>query len=192
MGPLQLISLDDIVWACNDLIKDVRENDDLIHLVDSFDKFDLRDWIKINQNFIFNYRKRRQETLQIKKKLKIAPIVVITNQTYNLQAEGLHFSLSTEDKDYKMLILIDKMNKHSKLKNYKYKVSFRINPNLDDDWTDKLRVDRIANDLGGGGHKGASSATVSHLSINYESIINWVTNLKRYFVNDFYFSENFL
>ena len=113
-GSISLITMDDFIWACNDLVKDVREEKKLIELVESFNKEDLQNWILANKMHIMNYRKRRQETLDIKKELTIAPIIIIRNENRNLQAEGLHFSLATEDPGYKMLILIDRSNKNTK------------------------------------------------------------------------------
>lgn len=188
-GSLELNSFDDIVWACNDLIKNVRDNDTLLRLIDTFTKEDISKWLQKYVKEISNYRKRRQETLNLKKNIKRAPIILIINNTYHIQAEGLHFSFATEEKNYKMLILIDKKRKYEKSKNAEFKVTFRLNPNLTEEWTERLRVDKIANILGGGGHKGAASATIYQIIIQYEEIISWVRNLHQYFENGNYFSE---
>ena len=185
-GPLELRSINDIIWACNDLIKDVRDETILLKLIDSFDKSNLQNWIKQNKKFIMNYRKRRQETLNIKNKIDIAPIIIIKNETFNLQVEGLHFSLAAEEKDYLMLVLIDKVKNYQNKNKILFKVSFRLNPKLTDSETDILRVDKIASELGGGGHKGAASASVNDVDEAYIQVLDWIKTLQ----NDY--SENFI
>ena len=175
-GLITLNTDDDIIWACNDLIKDTRDDKELIELIESFDIGNLQKWILQHKSHIQNYRKRRQQTLDIKDNLVKAPIIIIKNEVMNLQAEGLHFSLAAEDKDYIMLILIDKINRSDKSKNKRYKVSFRLNPNLTETETEKYRVDKIASQLGGGGHKGAASTTINNGN-QYKKIIEWVSNL---------------
>ena len=191
-GPLKVDSMEDIIWACNDLIKDIRDNDQLIKLIDTFESSDLETWIIKHEKNISNYRRRRQQTLNIKGRIKKSPIVIIINNSSVIQAEGLHFALTAEEKNYKMLILFDKLKKFESSKLGEYKVTFRLNPFLNENWTEKLRVDVIAHDLGGGGHKGAASATISQLSINYDRIIQWVQNFKIYFDIEEYFSESYL
>ena len=176
-GTITLTTMDDLIWACNDLVKDIRDEKELIELVESFNKEDLQNWIQANKIHIMNYRKRRQETLDIKKELTLAPIIIIRNEKRNLQAEGLHFSLATEDPGYKMLILIDRSNKNTKNQQKRYKVSFRLNPKLDQSEMDFLRVDKIARELGGGGHKGAASATLHNIVTQYTKIRTWVDSL---------------
>lgn len=177
VGPVHISSLDDKIWACNDLIKDVRDENTLLELLESFDKKDLTGWILQHQQHLTNYRKRRQESLNIKHKLQDSPILIIKNESRNIQAEGLHFSLAAENPEYKMLILIDKINKFKKVKTLRYKVTFRLNPKLSNEETDFLRVDTIAHELGGGGHKGAASATITSLHTHYGDIIAWVASL---------------
>ena len=176
-GDLKLKTFDDIVWACNDLIKDIRDENTLIELLETFDIKNMTEWIRNHESYVMNYRRRRQETLNIKDKLQPTPIILIKNETLNLQAEGLHFSLAAENPEYRMLILIDKINKFKKKAKHKYKVSFRLNPKLTDLETDTLRVDTIARELGGGGHKGAASATINNLGTQLNKIINWVASL---------------
>lgn len=188
-GILKLESKQDIIWACNDLIKDVRKEEDLIKLLDNFDVKNLPMWLVNNKKHIQNYRRRRDETLKFKYMIDTSPIVLITNNTYSLQAESLHFALSSEEKEYKMLILLDKMKKSDNTSNKVYKATFRLNPNLDEKWTEKLRVDRIASELGGGGHKGAASAVLSEFGHQYKKIFDWIKDLQKYFENNSYFSE---
>ena len=188
-GPLKVDSMDDIIWACNDLIKDIRDNDQLIKLIDTFELSDIETWIIKHEKNILNYRRRRQETLNIKNRIKKTPIVIIINNSHVIQAEGLHFALTAEEKNYKMLILFDKLKKLESSKLDDYKITFRLNPFLNESWTDKLRVDGVAHELGGGGHKGAASASISQLSIGYNRIMKWVQNLKKYFDTEEYFSE---
>lgn len=177
VGPIQVSSLDDKIWACNDLIKDVRDETTLLELLESFDKKDFTGWITHHQQYITNYRKRRQESLNIKHKLQDSPILIIKNESRNIQAEGLHFSLAAENPEYKMLILIDKINKFKKVKTLQYRIAFRLNPKLNEEETNTLRVDTIAHELGGGGHKGAASATITSLQSHYGAIISWVASL---------------
>lgn len=186
MGPLDLTTTDDIIWACNDLIKDVRDENQLLELFDSFDKNDLRKWIKKHKNHVLNYRKRRQQTLDLKKDLEKAPIILIVNNSYQIQAEGLHFSLAAEEKNYKMLVLIDKIKNPKKTTKDTYRVSFRLNPRLDEKTTNILRVDKIAKELGGGGHKAAASAGIENLNPVFETILNWIKELHiDYSINEF-------
>ncbi len=176
-GAIKLSTMDDLVWACNDLIKDIRDENTLVELLESFNKKELTSWLKQYQKHIINYRKRREESLTIKSKLQNTPILVIKNESRNIQAEGLHFSLAAENSEYKMLILIDRINKFKKVKKLQYRVSFRLNPKLSQEETDFLRVDLIAQELGGGGHKGAASALIQSLSKHHTQIISWIASL---------------
>ena len=176
VGKLILKTFNDIVWACNDLIKDIRDEKTLIELLETFEIKNLVGWITKHQDHLMNYRKRRQQTLKIKSKLTVAPIIIIKNESLNLQAEGLHFSLVAENPNYKMLILINKTKKFGK-KAQQYKVSFRLNPKLSHEDSEVLRVDNIASELGGGGHKGAASATLNDLGTDYSKIIDWLLTL---------------
>lgn len=186
MGPLNLNTTDDIIWACNDLIKDVRDENQLLELFDSFDKNNIRKWIRQHKKNISNYRKRRQQTLELKENIEIAPIILIINKNYQVQAEGLHFSLAAEEKDYKMLILIDRIKGAKSRSLDHYRVSFRLNPRLNDETTNVLRVDMLAKELGGGGHKGAASAGIDNLNQAYEKILNWIKELHiNYSINEF-------
>jgi hypothetical protein len=177
LGPIVLTTEDDVVWACNDLIKDIRDKNLLVKLVDTFDKGNLTGWIRENGKFIVNYRQRRQKTLNLKKEIEKAPIIIIQNDSFDLQVESLHFSFAAEEKNYLMLIIVDKQKKQIKGEKGNYRISFRVNPSIEGELLDKLRVDRIAKDLGGGGHKGASSAAISNLENDYKKVLLWVKTL---------------
>lgn len=73
-----------------------------------------------------------------------------------------------------MLILIDKLQKNSGTKNKMYRISFRLNPHLNNEDTNTFRVDLIAKKLGGGGHKGASSVKIKNLDNAYSKIKEWL------------------
>ena len=183
-GPIVLTTDDDIIWACNDLVKDIRDETELIKLVETFKKGKLKEWINQHRKHIINYRKRRQKTLDIKDRLTRAPVIIIKNDGPSLQAEGLHFSLSAEEKDYKMLILLEKTSKKVENSRKTYRVSFRLNPKLTNEETESLRVDEIAKELGGGGHKGAASANISNEK-DYDRLMKWIVNLTvNYTVNE--------
>ena len=53
------------------------------------------------------------------------------------------------------------------------KISLRLSRSLNPDEVEKYRVDLLANQLSGGGHKGASGAEVETLEFALEKIQQW-------------------
>ena len=179
-------TFEDLTWASNDLIKSVRSDVELLKLFDSYNKYSLKEWFSFNEKYIHEYRKKRQKTLDLKNNIQYSPILVIQNKKFDIQAEGIHFSYSATHADYKMLVLLDKLYKNSESKKNLYKLTLRLNPKLNPLLIDKFRVDEIAKEFGGGGHKTAAGATIKNLELGQNKIHQWLETLdEEYFITQF-------
>lgn len=173
---LDLDSLDDYAWACNDLFKAIRNTNDLFRLWDDFKELELSEWIRKHSRFIKVYREQRQKSLIILPQLNRAAIMIIEYRI-PLQSESVHFALSFEDLNLKITISLHNIYDKT-TKKHQFRWTFRQNPRLTEFEKNYYRVDGLAKQFQGGGHKTVATAITNNKQSGLQAINKWLAKNK--------------
>jgi hypothetical protein len=165
-------SFDDIVWACNDLIKHKKTENEFYRLWDSLSNENLGEWIQKHSQTVKNHRELRKKALSVIPYLNRAPVMIIEHNE-PIQSESIHLSLTFDEIDLKITIFCQKMKgKNQKADSFRW--NFRQNPKLSNIEKKIYRVDEIALQLGGGGHQTVASATTNQKRSAFNKIMQWL------------------